>query len=198
MNHKTNGFFIECGAGDGFVFSNSLFFEIYRNWTGLLIEPNKYLFSKILKLNRHAFITNTCLSTSNTSQVVKFRLMKLLSGIEGLLSNDTINFAKEVSHVYTNDVVDVQCFTLYSLLLAINKTEIDYFSLDVEGAELDILQTIPFNKIRINIFTIEYAFMRNPSKSKRKLLKIRSFFKALGNYQEVNVIRGQDVIFRRV
>ena len=198
MNHKTNGFFVECGAGDGFFISNSLFFELYRNWTGLLIEPNPYYFSKILQLNRQTFLTNTCLSTSNTSQIVKFRLMHLLSGIEGLVPNDTLRFAKEVSHVYTNEVVDVQCFTLYSLLLAINQAEIDYFSLDVEGAELNILQTIPFDKIKINIITIEYAFMRNPSKSKRKLMKIRSFFRALGNYQEVKIIKGQDVVFKRV
>ena len=84
------------------------------------------------------------------------------------------------------------------MLLAIGQTEIDYLSLDVEGAELDILQTIPFDKIKIDILTIEYAFMRNPVRSKRKLIKIRSFFKALGNYQEVNVIKGQDVIFKRV
>ena len=173
LHHKTNGFFVECAAGDGYFISNSLFFELYRNWTGLLIEPNPYYFDKILKLNRQALLTNTCLSTSNTSQIVKFRLMALLSGIEGLVPNDTIRFAKEVSHVYTNDVIDVHCFTLYSLLLAVNHTVVNYFSLDVKGAELDILKIIPFEKFKINIFSIEYAFMRNRSKSKKKLMKIR-------------------------
>ena len=38
LKRKRNGFFIECGAFDGEDFSNSLFFELHRNWTGLLIE----------------------------------------------------------------------------------------------------------------------------------------------------------------
>jgi hypothetical protein len=41
---------------------------------------------------------------------------------------------------------EAQCFPLYSLLKAINVTTVDYFSLDVEGAELSILKTIPWHK----------------------------------------------------
>jgi len=38
LSGRRDGFFIECGAADGEVYSNSLFFELERNWTGLLIE----------------------------------------------------------------------------------------------------------------------------------------------------------------
>ena len=41
---KTNGFYIEAGAWDGVHLSNSLFFERERNWTGILIEPNRVAF----------------------------------------------------------------------------------------------------------------------------------------------------------
>lgn len=34
LRGKTNGFFIEAGAHDGETISNSLFFELNRNWTG--------------------------------------------------------------------------------------------------------------------------------------------------------------------
>lgn len=47
--------------------------------------------------------------------------------------------------------VNVQCFPLYTYLLALNVTEIDYFSLDVEGSELNVLKTIPFDKINIKV-----------------------------------------------
>lgn len=46
---------------------------------------------------------------------------------------------------------EVQCFQLYSILLALNRTEIDYLSLDVEGAEWSIIQNIPFDKIKIKV-----------------------------------------------
>lgn len=49
--------------------------------------------------------------------------------------------------------VDVQCFPLYSFLLALERTTIDYFSLDVEGAELAVLKTIPWSKVDIKVST---------------------------------------------
>lgn len=48
-------------------------------------------------------------------------------------------------------LVDVQCFPLYSFLLALNVTTVDYFSLDVEGAEYKVLQTIPWDKVDIKV-----------------------------------------------
>ena len=37
---NSNGFFIESGAADGVFLSNTLYFELKYNWTGLLVEPN--------------------------------------------------------------------------------------------------------------------------------------------------------------
>jgi hypothetical protein len=34
--------------------------------------------------------------------------------------------------------IRVQCFPLYSVLKAIGNTDIDYFSLDIEGPELQV------------------------------------------------------------
>ena len=48
LKKMTGGFFVEAGGYDGESHSNSLFFELERNWTGLLIEPIPSSF-KILK-----------------------------------------------------------------------------------------------------------------------------------------------------
>lgn len=48
-------------------------------------------------------------------------------------------------------VLEVQCFPLYSYLLALNVTTVDYFSLDVEGAEFSVLKTIPWEKVDIKV-----------------------------------------------
>ena len=40
LKQKKNGFFIEAGAYDGEVYSNSLLFELKHQWNGLLVEPN--------------------------------------------------------------------------------------------------------------------------------------------------------------
>lgn len=72
----------------------------------------------------------------------------------GRIANDEVvedsvlsdNIIKEKS-----SIVNVQCFPLYTYLLALNITVIDYFSLDVEGSELNVLKTIPFDKINIKV-----------------------------------------------
>ena len=52
LKGRRNGFFIECGAADGQLGSNSMFLEIERNWTGLLVEANQRYYRTILGFNR--------------------------------------------------------------------------------------------------------------------------------------------------
>ncbi len=52
----------------------------------------------------------------------------------------------------SENIYKVQCFPLYSILLALGKTDFDYFSLDVEGSEYKILRTVPWRKVNITVF----------------------------------------------
>lgn len=82
----------------------------------------------------------------------------------GRIANDEVvedevksnNFVKKKS-----PVVNVQCFPLYTYLLALNTTVIDYFSLDVEGSELNVLKTIPFDKIDIKVCSVKMSVISN-------------------------------------
>jgi hypothetical protein len=68
-------------------------------------------------------------------------------------------------------VATVQCLLLFTLLSYVkanakedvNVMEVDYFSLDVEGNELDVLKTIPFDSVLILI--LAYSTRRRCSKS---------------------------------
>lgn len=50
------------------------------------------------------------------------------------------------------DSVQVQCFPLFSILSALNRTQVDYFSLDIEGDELAVLKTIPWDRVDIKVY----------------------------------------------
>jgi len=45
----------------------------------------------------------------------------------------------------------VDCFPIFSLLATMSVTTVDYFSLDVEGAELKVLENIPFDRVDIRV-----------------------------------------------
>lgn len=59
---KTNGFYIECGAFDGEQMSNTIFLELARQWTGLLVEMDPYFYSQLLAKSRNSWSINACLS----------------------------------------------------------------------------------------------------------------------------------------
>jgi hypothetical protein len=79
-----------------------------------------------------------CLSLSDKPKVSAFEVGKQMQGkiVEGKNVSGTVN---------------VQCLPLYSVLLAVKRTTVDVFSLDVEGNELEVLKTIPFDKVDIKV-----------------------------------------------
>lgn len=150
LKNKEGGFYVECGACDGEFQSNTLYLELKRNWTGLLIEPNRKNYQQLLKTNRRAFYINACLSPYNHPAVLKFKEDWAI----GHLMEQNPGGSK---------TVDVQCFPFYSILLALNIKHIDVFSLDVEGAEVSILETVPFDKVDISMLNVEYQHVRGGS-----------------------------------
>ena len=116
--------------------------------------------------------------------------------------------------------MDIQCFPFHAIVKALGVKHIDYFSLDVEGVEENILQTIPLDKIYIDIFTIEYSMPGHEGDFEKgekmrlnseKLTRLRDFFKQTGLYKEIGILpwgthdnkekvegKGHDVVFKRI
>ena len=65
-----NGVFVEMGALDGNTFSNTKFFEETRGWRGLLIEPSRVNFEKIIVNKSHAIGVNAAICAQR--QIVHF------------------------------------------------------------------------------------------------------------------------------
>jgi hypothetical protein len=52
-----------------------------------------------------------------------------------------------------SEVITTQCFPLYSVLLAVNRTKIDLIRLSAEGNEFKVLQTVPWDKVNVTVKT---------------------------------------------
>ncbi|XP_047492557.1 uncharacterized protein LOC125041567 isoform X2 [Penaeus chinensis] len=149
LKGKRDGFYIECGALDGELRSNTLFFERERNWKGLLIEADPKNFKQMLLKHRKAYMSPACLAPTPYPTAVLFEQQENQGHIVG--KQDNPSGGSEVG-----GVLEVQCFPLYSYLLALNVTTVDYFSLDVEGAEFSVLKTIPWEKVDIKTLSVEF------------------------------------------
>ncbi|WAQ94261.1 STAR-like protein, partial [Mya arenaria] len=172
------GFYIECGGLDGERGSNTLFFEKVRRWNGLLIEADESNYALLKGKHRKAFTMNACLNTESG---------RVVHGEEAR------NWIRN-RHLKI-DEVSVQCFPLYSILLALNQLTVDFFSLDVEGDEMRVLQTIPFDKIDIKMMTVEFIHQSRNGKD------LKPFVESKGYDSLLKVTRWDgrvnDIIFRK-
>jgi FkbM family methyltransferase len=160
FNNKKNGTYIELGALDGVLYSNTKFFEDTLHWKGVLIEPHPEKF-KLLEVNRpNNYLFNTLVSTH--TQPLQYRYFKdamaAVSGVENTLSESHLNvfFDSDDSWKKTQPQGRIQ-LTPSPLTYILEKTPIkrfDLLSLDVEGHEYEVLQSWDFSK-PIDIILIE-------------------------------------------
>ena len=187
---------MECGAANGEFLSNTLFFERNRSWTGILIEANPIAFQKLISKRRKAYSLNTCLNTENRTGKILFNTTPLLGGLVGEMGGERQRLMKRSKlskgHI-TN--INAQCFTLFSVMAALGRTHFDLLSLDVEGAELGILKTIPFAKITINVILVEYTVLGSRQMTEQRFKDIYDFFDHLGHYDFVGTYKNLDMLF---
>jgi FkbM family methyltransferase len=137
LNFK-EGFYIECGANDGVNQSNTWYFEKVLNWRGILIEPNKTSFLN-LKNNRSS--KNIFKNVALVSEDFKNKNKEIYLSDNNLKSKLTNNNNPLNQKVVTE--------TLNNILKELNVNKINFFSLDVEGYEEEVLRGL-----NLNIFDI--------------------------------------------
>jgi len=163
-----NGFFVEAGADDFVSNSNSLMFERAHGWTGLLVEPHPLIFAKGLQVQRKAWSVATCLATKNKPHFAKFSSVSTPGAMAGLVP-DLEGAPADTS------VSELQCFPLASLLLALGNPTVNYFSLDIEGAELEVIKAIPFDQLNIEVLSVEFNLLGKVFPGSRSLLHLHLY-----------------------
>jgi FkbM family methyltransferase len=162
INYK-NGFYIECGANDGLKQSNTFYYENFKNWNGVLIEPSQKYYELIKnRSKKNFFFKNACVSFKDENKKVKLMYNNLMTVAltkknqiidknkfidEGkkFLKKKENNFEFKIKGISLNRILD-SCKS---------PSVIDFFSLDVEGMELEVLKGIKFNKYKFKFILIE-------------------------------------------
>ena len=173
LNYK-NGFFVELGANDGIRQSNTFYFEKNLNWNGVLIEPIKKKYLKCLRYrsNKNYFYNNACVSFNYKHDKIKMFYSDLMSSISDQEINNKVDAKK---HAYEGkqyllkdediEEVLVNVKTLNSIFEEINAPKLmDFLSLDVEGAELEVLNGI-------NLLTYNFKFILIESRDDDEIKK---------------------------
>ncbi len=171
------GFFIEAGANDGISQSNTLYFEKYKSWQCLLIEAIPELAAKC-RINRpKSAVENYALVPFDYGQnYVKMYYCNLMSFVDGAMESEEekkvhLTTGCQVQNINNTYEISVPATTLTAILDKHRVENIDCFSLDVEGFELNVLQGIDFDKYQPKLILIEVRY--------RDRKAIESFLKPL-------------------
>ena len=154
FRNKDNGYFVDIGAYDGIMGSNSLHFERFLKWDGVAVEPSEIQFKK-LKENRGCKIINKAISSS-------VKEVEFMDVVEGLTQMSGIN--NEIYQKYNSNIISKDhtsetkiikiTTTTFSEIVA-SDVEIDYLSIDIEGSEFELLESIDFDKYKIKVISVE-------------------------------------------
>ena len=152
---KRHGFFVEVGACDGLLFSNTVLLEKDLGWNGILVEPAK-VFWEGLNENRTCSLDSRCVwkFSGKTIDFIETTEPEL-STVAAFLELD--GAARKEAARYPVETVSLN--DLLSQHSAPNR--IDYISLDTEGSEYVILSSFDFDKYDVKIFTVEHNYTSN-------------------------------------
>ena len=163
MNYK-NGFFVELGANDGVAQSNTLYFEKNKGWRGILIEPTPNNFLKCLENRspKNSFFCNACVSFNYNSKFVEIAFSGLMSSplyLESDIANPLEHamigkkFLKKSDKIF---IFGALSKTLNQVLIESKAPKnIDFLSLDVMGAEIEVLKGVDHKYFRFKYICVE-------------------------------------------
>jgi FkbM family methyltransferase len=189
------GYFVELGANDGISQSNTYFLQERYGWRGLLIEPAMNLFME-LQRNRAAvgnsFACAACVPFGYQDEFVRMTyagLMSVSRGLEVDLDDVDAHIDRAAPHLRTGEVsVDfgAPARTLTALLEeAGSPATVDLLSLDVEGAELAVLQGVEHDRFRFRWILVEC----------RDIMRLHAALQGWG-YEQIAKLSEHDYLYR--
>lgn len=154
-----NGVFVDVGAHDGITINNTLYFEKNNGWRGINIEPIKSVFDSLV-INRPNSININCAICNNdgeTEFIFNTGYTEMISGIKDTFDNRHLQRLQNENKNYggTTEIIKVKTKKLETICNENNISHIHYLSIDVEGAEFEVIKSVNFNNVFIDVIGFE-------------------------------------------
>jgi FkbM family methyltransferase len=152
---KKSGFFVEVGAYDGVVLSNTFFFESV-GWTGVLVEPDAAKAAQC-RVNRPGSRVFECAAVA--SAAIDHITFFAVEGGEVYSTTHMTDAHKRRLASYGLDgaAIRVAAMTLDAILESAGATRVDFVTIDVEEGEIEVLKGFDIDRWRPAVVIVETA-----------------------------------------
>ena len=152
INNPNPGCYVDIGSWHPIKASNTYFFYL-RGWKGICIDPNPELMSLYADFRPEDLFLNCALGDS--SENMNYYMLS-----EKYTSMNTLDYDFIVKHKLENEVKEVKNVPVYDLKELLGRhlnaaDRLDFFDIDVEGYDLEVLKTNDWNRFRPKIIVIE-------------------------------------------
>ncbi len=169
LGYKRGGYFVDVGAMDGILASNTLMLERDFGWTGLCAEPNPDFFRQ-LRQNRKSKVMEACIGPRSGDEAA-FILADENSGIAGQAETADSGVRLRALEA-SGKLIPVTTLSLNDFLKENAAPRvIDFLSLDTGGNEYEILSTFPFQDWRVRLVAVGHHSARQSASIRQILLE---------------------------
>ncbi|CAN8061450.1 unnamed protein product [Agarophyton chilense] len=141
------GVYLDIATNDPIGISNTYFLDRCLSWRGICIEANSKYYERIHR-ERSCALIPTCVSDKD-GVTVEFALSGPGSGVV------STHRQGKIIQERAGAVVKKRCVNIMPQLERYGVKEVDYLNLDVEGHELTVLNSFDFDKVKVNVISIE-------------------------------------------
>jgi len=158
LNHffHAPGFFLEIGCWDGELISQTAWLEREKCWMGLCVDPFPKNFD-----SRNCWVCEMAVSGSRSERdFVKVSIDRRYGGDVSYFSGfkDAVHFHWDVIQEHCDyEILQVETITMADLYEHYNlPSYIEFLSVDTEGSELEIFESIDFNAWHFGMIVFEH------------------------------------------
>lgn len=156
FNNKKNGYFVEVGANEPTHHgSQTWHLEKTLQWTGILVEPIPQLAEQCREHRPNARVFECACVGTNEVQTITLYIPYGLEDNKEIFSRSAIGINIDAGKFRQHKEIAVQARTLNSILKEAEAKTIDLLSIDVEGAELEVLFGIDLKKFSPRLILLE-------------------------------------------
>jgi FkbM family methyltransferase len=153
------GYFVNIGANDGKTIDNTLYFEETNGWNGINIEPIPETYQKLILNRPHCINLNCAIDTENGEAefLCNKGYTEMISGLTKYYDyrHDMRRQAENHHYGSHTEKIMIPTRTLESIFDEYKIKEINFISIDVEGAEFSVIKSINFDKVFVDVIIFE-------------------------------------------